>query len=35
MSVPIFLSYMDYCRIRHKKATLQELHQWKKLYNHR
>lgn len=35
MSVPIFLSYMDYCRKKHKNPTLRELHEWKMKYNHR
>jgi hypothetical protein len=35
VSVPVFLSYIDYCRVRHKDATLKELHQWKKKFNHR
>lgn len=35
MSVPVFIAYMDYCRMHHKEPNLHELHQWKKLYNHR
>lgn len=35
MSVPIFMSYMDYCKERNKKPSLEELIEWKRKYNDR
>lgn len=35
MSVPIFLSYIDYCREQHKEPDLLELLKWKEHYNNR
>lgn len=35
MSLPIFMAYIDYCKDNHKTPNIQELHQWKKKYNHR
>lgn len=35
MSIPIFLAYIDYCKINNKEPDTKELQQWKKKYNHR
>jgi hypothetical protein len=35
MSVPIFLSYMDYCQEQKKAPEVMELLQWKQKYNNR
>ncbi len=35
MSVPIFLSYIDFCKEHHHEPNVTELKQWKLKYNNR
>lgn len=35
MSIPIFLSYIDYCMANNKIPEVKELMEWKKKYNYR